>query len=74
MEERHLAMTWTMGTPESVLRGGSWNNNDNNVRSANRNRNDPSNTNNNVGFRCARWLSWAFQPECNVFTDALRVL
>lgn len=39
-----------------VVRGGSWNNNDNNVRSANRNRNDPTNTNNNIGFRCSRLL------------------
>jgi len=37
-----------------VLRGGSWNNNNiNNLRAANRNRNNPTNTNNNVGFRCA---------------------
>ncbi|MEM9814872.1 MAG: SUMF1/EgtB/PvdO family nonheme iron enzyme [Leptolyngbyaceae cyanobacterium] len=33
------------------LRGGSWNNNPENCRSANRNRNAPDNTNNNVGFR-----------------------
>jgi formylglycine-generating enzyme required for sulfatase activity len=40
-----------------VLRGGSWNNNDNNVRSANRNNNNPDNWNNNNGFRCVRPLS-----------------
>jgi hypothetical protein len=40
-----------------VIRGGSWNNNENNVRSANRNRNTPDNTRNNLGFRCARSLS-----------------
>jgi len=34
-----------------VLRGGSWNNNDNNCRVANRNRNNPDNRNNNNGFR-----------------------
>ena len=34
-----------------TLRGGSWNNNSNNVRSANRNRNNPHNRNNNIGFR-----------------------
>jgi hypothetical protein len=28
-----------------VLRGGSWNNNDNNVRAPNRNNNDPDNQN-----------------------------
>ena len=36
-----------------VLRGGSWNNNGRNVRSANRNRNEPDNRNNNIGFRLA---------------------
>ncbi|MBT3314551.1 MAG: SUMF1/EgtB/PvdO family nonheme iron enzyme [Anaerolineae bacterium] len=39
-----------------VLRGGSWNNNENNLRSANRNNNNPTNTNNNIGFRCSRLL------------------
>ena len=34
-----------------VLRGGSWNKNPNNLRSANRNRNNPDNRNNNNGFR-----------------------
>ena len=34
-----------------VNRGGSWNNNADNCRSAYRNRNDPSNRNNNLGFR-----------------------
>jgi hypothetical protein len=34
-----------------VKRGGSWNNSARNVRTANRNRNRPSNTNNNLGFR-----------------------
>ena len=36
-----------------VLRGGSWNNNPDNVRSANRNRNTTDNRNNNNGFRVA---------------------
>jgi hypothetical protein len=39
-----------------VLRGGSWNNNPQNLRSANRNRNQPDNRNNNVGFRVASTL------------------
>ena len=38
---------------ERVLRGGSWNNNTRNVRTANRNRNKPDNRNDNNGFRCA---------------------
>ncbi|PZN81638.1 MAG: hypothetical protein DM484_08010 [Candidatus Methylumidiphilus alinenensis] len=37
-----------------VVRGGSWNNNARNCRSAYRNNNDPDNRNNNTGFRCAR--------------------
>ncbi len=40
--------------PERVLRGGSWINNGRNVRSANRNRNEPGNRNHNNGFRLAR--------------------
>jgi hypothetical protein len=34
-----------------VLRGGSWNNNPDNVRSSARNNNHPDNRNNNIGFR-----------------------
>ena len=34
-----------------VLRGGDWNNNANNARSANHNNNSPGNSNNNNGFR-----------------------
>lgn len=34
-----------------VKRGGSWNNNANNCRVANRNNNTPDNSNNNIGFR-----------------------
>ncbi len=37
-----------------VLRGGSWNNEARNVRSAYRNHDDPANRNDNIGFRCAR--------------------
>ncbi|MEO0786929.1 MAG: SUMF1/EgtB/PvdO family nonheme iron enzyme, partial [Pseudomonadota bacterium] len=57
-----------------VLRGGSWNNNPQNLRSANRNRNNPTNRNNNIGFRVASTLHhWAraaaskdrrARPEC----------
>jgi formylglycine-generating enzyme required for sulfatase activity len=36
-----------------VLRGGSWNNNGRNCRSANRNMNEPDNRNHNNGFRLA---------------------
>jgi hypothetical protein len=37
-----------------VIRGGSWNNKPRNLRSANRNRNNPDNRNNNLGFRLAQ--------------------
>jgi Sulfatase-modifying factor enzyme 1 len=36
-----------------VNRGGSWNNNPQNCRVANRNNNSPGNSNNNLGFRLA---------------------
>jgi len=36
-----------------VLRGGAWNNDAINLRSANRNRNQPDNRNTNIGFRLA---------------------
>ena len=36
-----------------VLRGGAWNNNPRNLRSANRNHNAPDNRNNNAGMRIA---------------------
>ncbi len=37
-----------------MLRGGSWNNNARDLRVSNRNRNEPGNRNNNIGFRCVR--------------------
>ncbi len=37
-----------------VIRGGSWNNSAENCRSSYRNRNEPSNRNDNLGFRVAR--------------------
>jgi hypothetical protein len=40
-----------------VLRGGSWNNNQNNARCAYRNRNNPHNRNNNNGFRLVSHIS-----------------
>jgi len=43
---------WETGDSSArVLRGGSWNNNGQNCRSANRNNNSPDNRNNNIGFR-----------------------
>jgi hypothetical protein len=43
--------------PSRVVRGGSWNNQPENLRSANRNRNNPTNRNNNNGFRLASTLT-----------------
>ncbi|MEM9212825.1 MAG: SUMF1/EgtB/PvdO family nonheme iron enzyme [Cyanobacteria bacterium P01_F01_bin.150] len=40
-----------LGQAPLLLRGGSWINNPRNCRSANRNRNDADNRNNNIGFR-----------------------
>ncbi|MCG6943541.1 MAG: SUMF1/EgtB/PvdO family nonheme iron enzyme [Thiohalocapsa sp.] len=39
---------------DRVIRGGSWNDNAQNCRSAYRNTRQPDNRNNNLGFRCAR--------------------
>lgn len=54
------------GPPVRVLRGGSWNNKPDNARSANRNRNDTTNRNNNNGFRPASTLTTA---GAAAFTD-----
>ncbi|HMW17504.1 MAG TPA: SUMF1/EgtB/PvdO family nonheme iron enzyme [Accumulibacter sp.] len=43
----------TIAGDHRVLRGGSWNNNGRNVRSANRNWNEPGNRNDTIGFRLA---------------------
>jgi hypothetical protein len=47
-----------------VLRGGSFNNQTSNVRSANRNNNQPDNRNNNNGFRPASTLRQAVCLSC----------
>lgn len=48
---------WSRGS-NRVNRGGSWRNDDaSNFRGANRNRNDPSNRNDNQGFRLASTLA-----------------
>jgi hypothetical protein len=52
-----------------VLRGGSWNNNQNNARAAYRNNGHPNNRNNNNGFRLARRsTSFAVIPGGYVIT------
>ena len=54
-----------------VLRGGSFNNNWNNVRVANRNNNNPNNSNNNIGFRIAfsSRKGWMSVHEQIIFPD-----
>ena len=61
MAKSHVAcIIWRVGQGESALqttgassfvRGGAFNNNQNNARCAYRNRNQPDNRNNNIGFR-----------------------
>lgn len=46
-----------------VVRGGSWNNNRNNARCSYRNRNEPDNFNNNIGFRVVCSTSLLVLPE-----------
>ncbi len=53
-----------------VLRGGSWNNPARNVRAAYRDANDPSNRNENVGFR----LSRAHRRRGCAFDDPVLIL
>jgi hypothetical protein len=59
-----------------VLRGGAFNNNENNARCAFRNNNNPNNRNNNIGFRlvvshifslaCRQYYGSALQSGCVV--------
>ncbi|MCK6628938.1 MAG: hypothetical protein L6R45_27635 [Anaerolineae bacterium] len=51
-----------------MLRGGSWNNNQNNARCAIRNRNNPNNSNNNIGLRV---VSHIFSPRRQCCGSAL---
>jgi hypothetical protein len=50
---------WMQTGPGRALRGGSWNNNGRNLRSACRNHNPPDNRNHNIGLRLAGALSIA---------------
>ena len=47
-------MTGASSGSNRVKRGGSWYNNSNNCKVANRNNNNPYNRNNNYGFRVVR--------------------
>jgi len=56
-------------TSRRVLRGGSWNNNQDNARAAYRNNNHPDNRNNNIGFRlcCSSHIFIPFNGAACVF-------
>ncbi|MBI5479967.1 MAG: SUMF1/EgtB/PvdO family nonheme iron enzyme [Deltaproteobacteria bacterium] len=56
-----------------VIRGGSWNNNPNNLRAANRNRNTPTNRNDNIGVRCAKTVDDPAKPRQGVRSRAVPV-
>lgn len=59
-----------------VLRGGSWNNNGRNLRSANRNANEPDNRNHNIGFRLAgaSLAGGSINQQCYLFRKSLNRL
>ena len=55
---------------QRVIRGGSWNNKPENLRSSNRNRNNTDNRNNNIGFRLAQSARTAHsRPRAILFMD-----
>jgi len=56
------------------MRGGSWNNNWNNLRTANRNNNNPDNHNNNIGFRCASSPTRFLKSKVQAFYGRLLTL
>jgi hypothetical protein len=57
------------------LRGGAFNNNQDNARCANRNRNNPNNRNNNIGFRVVVSTLFQLTPElrCGLAPSAPRL-
>jgi hypothetical protein len=59
----HISGLDTEGS-NRVNRGGSWNNNAQNVRVPNRNNNTPDNRNNNIGFRLVRSTKQQILNKC----------
>ena len=57
-----------------MLRGGSWNNNQENVRASFRNRNEAGARNNNIGFRCVRDVGRRRRSPSERFACGERVL
>lgn len=56
----------TEGGSNRVIRGGSWNNDAQNLRAGNRNNNGPGNRNNNVGLRLVSTYQ-SLRPEGVVY-------
>ena len=54
-----------------MLRGGSFNNNAHDVRSAYRNNNHPDNRHNNIGFRVASTLRQTFESVTPEFAGQI---
>ncbi|MDR3638328.1 MAG: SUMF1/EgtB/PvdO family nonheme iron enzyme [Isosphaeraceae bacterium] len=55
--------TLVEASAQRVIRGGSWNNDAQNVRAAYRNHNEPTNRNHNLGFRCAELTTSRMAPS-----------
>lgn len=56
----------------SKKRGGSWNNNPNECRSANRNNNNPRDNNNNIGFRVVSRTLYCQNLNMGIFRVCLK--
>jgi hypothetical protein len=52
-----------------VIRGGSWNNKPENLRTSNRNRNHADNRNNNLGFLVQSARTASGRPRADLFMD-----
>ncbi len=62
------------GIEPRVLRGGSWNNNQDNARADNRNNNHPNNRNNYIGFRVVCSSTSTFgPPRCRPVAVTIRL-
>ncbi|MBN1203037.1 MAG: SUMF1/EgtB/PvdO family nonheme iron enzyme [Anaerolineae bacterium] len=77
VQQQCCGVPWQLA--RRVVRGGSWNNNQNNARCAYRNNNNPNNRNNNIGFRvvCASHifvpLPMARALQCSVRCEVCRL-
>ena len=60
---------WGSLAASRVLRGGSWDNNTQNLRAAHRNDNPPDERNNNIGFRVCRVAHIVIAPVPEIPAD-----